>query len=60
MKNTNWSMSVFDSERGKQNCFFFFTLPVAHFRIGWSNIGDDELLVLSSAIRIKNKLEELW
>lgn len=36
------------------------TLPVLHFRIGWSNLGDDELLALSSAIQVKKKLEELW
>ncbi|TMS02319.1 NLR family member X1 [Larimichthys crocea] len=28
--------------------------------LGWSNIGDEELLTLSSAIRIKRKLQELW
>ncbi|XP_055369395.1 NLR family CARD domain-containing protein 3-like isoform X2 [Betta splendens] len=28
--------------------------------IGWSNVGDDELLVMSTAIRMKNKLEDLW
>ncbi|KAM7377423.1 hypothetical protein PAMA_013959 [Pampus argenteus] len=27
--------------------------------LGWSNIGDDELLTLSSAIRVKKKLKEL-
>ncbi|GAA6216237.1 protein NLRC3-like [Lates japonicus] len=33
---------------------------ITHLGIGWSNIGDDELLVLSRAIWIKKKLEELW
>ncbi|XP_018546188.1 NLR family CARD domain-containing protein 3 [Lates calcarifer] len=33
---------------------------ITHLGIGWSNVGDDELLVLSRAIRIKKKLEELW
>lgn len=28
--------------------------------IGWSNIGDKELLALSDAIRMKRKLQELW
>ncbi|XP_034425354.1 protein NLRC3-like [Hippoglossus hippoglossus] len=33
---------------------------MTHLGIGWSNLGDDELLVLSSAIRVKKKLVELW
>ncbi|XP_062240303.1 protein NLRC3-like [Platichthys flesus] len=33
---------------------------MTHLGIGWSNVGDDELLVLSSAIRVKKKLMELW
>nr|XP_019951055.1 PREDICTED: protein NLRC3-like [Paralichthys olivaceus] len=33
---------------------------ITHLGIGWSNVGDDELLVLSSAIRVKKKLMELW
>ncbi|XP_055085036.1 protein NLRC3-like [Periophthalmus magnuspinnatus] len=28
--------------------------------IGWANIGDDELLILSSAIRDNKQLKELW
>ncbi|XP_034533095.1 NACHT, LRR and PYD domains-containing protein 3-like [Notolabrus celidotus] len=33
---------------------------ITHLGLGWSNIGDDELLALSNAIRMKKKLEELW
>ncbi|XP_075999960.1 NLR family CARD domain-containing protein 3-like [Genypterus blacodes] len=33
---------------------------LAYLGIGWSDIGDDELLTLSNAIRVKGKLEELW
>nr|XP_043878192.1 protein NLRC3-like [Solea senegalensis] len=33
---------------------------LTHLGIGWSNIGDDELLTLTHAIRIKKSLEELW
>ncbi|XP_040886704.1 NLR family CARD domain-containing protein 3-like [Toxotes jaculatrix] len=33
---------------------------ITHLGIGWSNLGDDELLALSNAIRIKKKLQELW
>ncbi|XP_035505649.1 NLR family CARD domain-containing protein 3 isoform X2 [Scophthalmus maximus] len=33
---------------------------MTHLGIGWSNLGDDEILSLSSAIRVKRKLEELW
>ncbi|XP_035531628.1 NACHT, LRR and PYD domains-containing protein 3-like [Morone saxatilis] len=32
---------------------------ITHLGLGWSNIGDDELLTLSSAIRVKRKLQEL-
>ncbi|CAL8327503.1 unnamed protein product [Lota lota] len=31
-----------------------------HLGIGWADIGDEELLVLSSAIRKKKVLKELW
>ncbi|CAJ1086350.1 NACHT%2C LRR and PYD domains-containing protein 3-like [Xyrichtys novacula] len=33
---------------------------ITHLGLGWSNIGDDEVLVLSSAIRMKKQLKELW
>ncbi|XP_039679128.1 uncharacterized protein LOC120573456 isoform X2 [Perca fluviatilis] len=33
---------------------------ITHLGLGWSDIGDDELLALSSAIRVKKKLQELW
>ncbi|XP_032366887.1 NACHT, LRR and PYD domains-containing protein 3 [Etheostoma spectabile] len=33
---------------------------ITHLGLGWSDMGDDELLVLSSAIRVKRKLQELW
>ncbi|XP_074479565.1 NACHT, LRR and PYD domains-containing protein 3-like isoform X1 [Sebastes fasciatus] len=33
---------------------------ITHLGIGWSDIGDEELLALSSAIRVNKKLEELW
>ncbi|XP_061565572.1 NLR family CARD domain-containing protein 3-like [Cololabis saira] len=33
---------------------------VTYLGLGWSNIGDDELQALGSAIRVKRKLEELW
>lgn len=33
---------------------------LTHLGLGWSNIGDDEILTLSSAIAVKKKLEELW
>ncbi|XP_026188678.1 NACHT, LRR and PYD domains-containing protein 3-like isoform X2 [Mastacembelus armatus] len=33
---------------------------IIHLGVGWSNIGDEELLALCSAIRIKKKLQELW
>lgn len=29
-------------------------------RLGWTNISDDELLVLACAIGVKKKLQELW
>lgn len=29
-------------------------------RIGWSNIGDEELLVLADAVRSNRRLRELW
>lgn len=35
----------------------FHTSP---FSLGWSDIGDDELLAISSAIGVKRKLQELW
>ncbi|KAM9425737.1 NACHT, LRR and PYD domains-containing protein 12-like [Pholidichthys leucotaenia] len=33
---------------------------IIHLGLGWTNIGDDELMILSSAIRVKKKLRELW
>ncbi|XP_068164102.1 protein NLRC3-like [Antennarius striatus] len=33
---------------------------IINLGIGWSNIGDDELLAISSAIRLKGTLKELW
>ncbi|XP_044040627.1 NLR family CARD domain-containing protein 3-like [Siniperca chuatsi] len=33
---------------------------ITQLGLGWSNIGDDELLTLSAATRVKRKLEELW
>ncbi|XP_074518106.1 protein NLRC3-like [Halichoeres trimaculatus] len=33
---------------------------ITHLGLGWSNIGDEELLALSNAIRVNKKLEELW
>nr|XP_020481909.2 NACHT, LRR and PYD domains-containing protein 3-like [Labrus bergylta] len=33
---------------------------ITQLGLGWSNIGDEELLVLSHAIRVKKKLEQLW
>ncbi|XP_026208952.1 NLR family CARD domain-containing protein 3-like isoform X2 [Anabas testudineus] len=33
---------------------------ITELGLGWANIGDDELLVISNAIRAKKKLEELW
>ncbi|XP_031707297.1 NACHT, LRR and PYD domains-containing protein 12-like [Anarrhichthys ocellatus] len=33
---------------------------ITHLGLGWSDIGDDELLTLSSAIRVKKNLQELW
>ncbi|KAM6909020.1 protein NLRC3-like [Xenentodon cancila] len=33
---------------------------VTYLGLGWSNIGDDELQALSSAIRVKRRLQELW
>lgn len=34
-----------------------FSVPL---RLGWTNIGDAELLALASAIRVKKKVQELW
>ncbi|XP_037336365.2 NLR family CARD domain-containing protein 3-like [Pungitius pungitius] len=33
---------------------------ITQLGLGWSDIGDDELLALSSAIRVKKNLQELW
>ncbi|XP_034712890.1 NACHT, LRR and PYD domains-containing protein 3-like [Etheostoma cragini] len=33
---------------------------ITHLGLGWSDMGDDELLALTSAIRVKKKLQELW
>ncbi|XP_047464421.1 NACHT, LRR and PYD domains-containing protein 3-like isoform X2 [Mugil cephalus] len=33
---------------------------ITHLGVGWSDIGDDELVALSCAIRVKKKLKELW
>ncbi|KAM4611526.1 NACHT, LRR and PYD domains-containing protein 1 homolog [Polymixia lowei] len=33
---------------------------MTHLGLGWANIGDEEVLVLSNAIRIRKKLKELW
>ncbi|XP_023155726.2 protein NLRC3-like [Amphiprion ocellaris] len=33
---------------------------ITHLGLGWTNIGDDEILTLSSAIRVKKELQELW
>ncbi|XP_008292476.1 protein NLRC3-like [Stegastes partitus] len=33
---------------------------ITHLGLGWANIGDDEILTLSSAIRVKKTLQELW
>ncbi|XP_068611769.1 protein NLRC3-like [Brachionichthys hirsutus] len=33
---------------------------IINLGIGWSNIGDDELLAISGAIRLKGTLKELW
>ncbi|KAF7669029.1 hypothetical protein LDENG_00263980 [Lucifuga dentata] len=33
---------------------------LTYLGVGWTNIGNDELLALSSAIRVKKKLKELW
>ncbi|XP_028419482.1 NLR family CARD domain-containing protein 3-like [Perca flavescens] len=33
---------------------------ITHLGIGWSDIGDEELLALSNAIRVKKRLQELW
>lgn len=35
-------------------------LSVPHFRLGWTNIGDSELLALANAIRMKQNLQQLW
>ncbi|XP_056298434.1 NACHT, LRR and PYD domains-containing protein 3-like isoform X2 [Pseudoliparis swirei] len=33
---------------------------ITNLGLGWSDIGDDELLAISSAIRVKKNLQELW
>ncbi|XP_069026459.1 NACHT, LRR and PYD domains-containing protein 3-like [Embiotoca jacksoni] len=33
---------------------------ITYLGLGWSNIGDEELLALCRAIRVKKKLKELW
>ncbi|CAN9509521.1 unnamed protein product [Ophioblennius macclurei] len=33
---------------------------ITHLGLGWSNIGDDEIITLSRAIAVKKKLKELW
>ncbi|KAM6894350.1 NACHT, LRR and PYD domains-containing protein 3-like [Lycodopsis pacificus] len=33
---------------------------ITHLGLGWSDIGDDELLAISGAIRVKRNLQELW
>ncbi|XP_051799617.1 NACHT, LRR and PYD domains-containing protein 3-like [Acanthochromis polyacanthus] len=33
---------------------------ITHLGLGWTNIGDDEILILSNAIRVKKNLQELW
>ncbi|XP_036407709.1 NACHT, LRR and PYD domains-containing protein 3-like [Megalops cyprinoides] len=36
------------------------TSNMLHLGLGWTNIGDDELLVLAEAIKTNQMLEELW
>uniref|UniRef100_A0A8C6WLK0 NACHT domain-containing protein n=1 Tax=Neogobius melanostomus TaxID=47308 RepID=A0A8C6WLK0_9GOBI len=47
-----------------RNCTVFVVLYCSlfsfNFSIGWSNIGDDELVILSDAIRHNKQLKELW
>ncbi|XP_028330358.1 NACHT, LRR and PYD domains-containing protein 3-like [Gouania willdenowi] len=33
---------------------------LTHIGLGWSNLSDGEIFALSSAIRVKKKLQELW
>ncbi|KAM8897844.1 NACHT, LRR and PYD domains-containing protein 3-like isoform 2-T2 [Spinachia spinachia] len=33
---------------------------ITHLGLGWSDVGDDELLALSTAIGVKRNLQELW
>ncbi|KAM9836931.1 NACHT, LRR and PYD domains-containing protein 3-like [Aulostomus maculatus] len=37
-----------------------FSDSITELGLGWCNIGDDELRTLSSALRVKKKLQELW
>ncbi|MEQ2199033.1 hypothetical protein XENOCAPTIV_023201 [Xenoophorus captivus] len=33
---------------------------ITHLGLGWTNIGDDELQALCTAIQVKKKVQELW
>lgn len=37
-----------------------YGFPLPTCSLGWANIGDEELLVMANAIRMKQTLQEIW